>query len=136
MYPQTGWRPFLNCSVKQFFGTDDPFTGDLVGRYLGATTRAFRAPSSSSSVSVTSGRDNSGSTSISFQDGESVQLVGRPLLTPDEVMALLSSWQGDGWRSSIVSVRGKRPIKSLLVTWKYLPPCPDRLGPLAPEALP
>ena len=29
-YPGTAWHAFLNTSVKQFFGVDDPFTADLV----------------------------------------------------------------------------------------------------------
>ncbi|TGV75887.1 transporter, partial [Mesorhizobium sp. M2D.F.Ca.ET.145.01.1.1] len=40
-YPGNSWQPFLNCSVKQFFGVDDPITGELIGKYLGHETLAY-----------------------------------------------------------------------------------------------
>lgn len=132
MYPNNAWRPFLNCSVKQFFGVDDPFTGELVGKYLGTATVAFRALSSGGNLSAQAGggswNQDGGSTSVSFQDGETIQFVGRPLLTPDEVMALLSPWRGDGWRWGIVQLRGPRPAKIVLTSWNTSEICRQRFG--------
>lgn len=133
MYPHNAWRPFLNCSVKQFFGVDDPYTGELVGKYLGTTTVAYRSLSSSGNVSAGSGKDGDGSTNVSFQEGETVQFVGRPLLTPDEVMALLSSWKGDGWRWGVVHLRGARPIQARLVAYQTSPSCTGRVGAYVPR---
>lgn len=114
-YPYDAWRPFFNCSVKQFFGVDDPLTGELVGRYLGQTTVAYRS---------LSGHRND----YSAEPSESVSLAGRPLLTPDEVMAMLSGWTGQGVRSSILQVRGLRPVRLILTDYALSATLRERVG--------
>lgn len=113
-YPQDAWRPFFNCSVKQFFGIDDPLTGGLVGSYLGQTTVAYRS--------------FSGNRDLSAEPSDSVELTGRPLLTPDEVMELLSGWTGRGVRQSILQVRGLRPTKLHLTEYSLSPSLKERTG--------
>jgi type IV secretion system protein VirD4 len=130
-YPHGTWKPFLNCSVKQFFGIDDPFTAELIGKYLGTTTVAQRMTNASVNISAAPGGDlfgRGGSANLSLSSNEGIQLSARPLMTPDEVMGLLSDWQGDGWRSSILQMRGKRPFQPLLVAWNRSPVCRSRVG--------
>lgn len=133
-YPGNTWQPFLNCTVKQFFGIDDPYTGELIGKYLGHETVAHRATSSQASVSSQLGHwygDASANTSWSSTDN--IQFLGRPLMTPDEMMALLSGWQADGWRWSITYTRGPRAFKTQLVSYEKSKKCMDRIGAMSPE---
>lgn len=127
-YPRNSWRPFLNTSIKQFFGIDDPFTAELVGKYLGTTTVAYRSTNAGNNTSAGRGSyfENDGNTS--YSSGESVQFVGRPLLTPDEVMALLSDWSGKGERIGIVHARGPRPFKVHLTAFDKSETCRARTG--------
>lgn len=128
-YPGDSWQPFLTCSVKQFFGIDDPITGDLIGRYLGHETLAFLNRSISHSGSSQLGRwygDSSVNTGTS--GSESIQFLGRPLMTPDEIMAELSGWQRGGWRWGINYARGARPFKTRLVSYTESETCRRRIG--------
>ncbi|MQW85966.1 type IV secretory system conjugative DNA transfer family protein [Sinorhizobium saheli] len=134
-YPGNSWQPFLNCSVKQFFGIDDPLTGELVGQYLGHETLAYLSKTSGHNGSSNLGHwhdDTSVTTGIS--GGESVQFLGRPLMTPDEIMALLSGWQRNGWRWGINYTRGVRPFQTRLVSYSESNTCMQRIGAMTPEA--
>ncbi|MAW88074.1 MAG: transporter [Phyllobacteriaceae bacterium] len=135
IYPNGGWKPFMNCAVRQFFGTDDPDTGALIGKYLGTKTEAFKSTNSGMNVSAQQGDilGEGGGAGVNFSSGESVQFVGRPLLSPDEVMDLLSDWKGDGWRYGIVHMRGPRPIKVRLTTWDKSATCASRIGTYVPS---
>ncbi|CDX18395.1 hypothetical protein MPL3356_270088 [Mesorhizobium plurifarium] len=44
--PGNSWQPFLAWSVKQFFGIDDPITGEFIGKHLGHETVAYLSISS------------------------------------------------------------------------------------------
>jgi type IV secretion system protein VirD4 len=128
-YPNGAWRPFLNCSVKQFFGIDDPYTAELVGKYLGQTTVAQRVTSASGGISTeAAGSIFDHPSSVTLGTHETIQFYGRPLMTPDEVMALLSDWRGDGWRTGIVHVRGPRPFQVQLVAYTKSATCRARSG--------
>ncbi|HEY0329892.1 MAG TPA: type IV secretory system conjugative DNA transfer family protein [Rhodopseudomonas sp.] len=128
-YPGKAWHAFLNTSVKQFFGIDDPFTAELVGRYLGNQTVAYRSTQSGANVSAQMGNWTSdGSAGVAFSSGESIQFLGRPLMTPDEVMALLSDWHADGTRTGIIHIRGPRAFKARLVPYDFSETCRSRLG--------
>ncbi|TRL37608.1 transporter [Methylosinus sporium] len=128
-YPNNGWRPFFNCSVKQFFGIDDPFTGELIGKFLGNRTVAYRVTNDGGNISAQNGGwGQDSSTNVSMSSNESIQFTGRPLLTPDEVMELLSDWQDDGWRWGIIQMRGPRPFKVGLVSWNKSEVCRGRFG--------
>jgi len=128
-YPGTSWQAFLNTSVKQFFGVDDPFTAELVGRYLGNQTVAYKSIQSGANVSAQMGSwTTDGSAGVAFSNGESIQFLGRPLLTPDEVMALLSGWHADGTRTGIIHIRGARAFKTRLVPFGFSPTCTSRVG--------
>jgi type IV secretion system protein VirD4 len=128
-YPGTAWHAFLNTSVKQFFGTDDPFTAELIGRYLGNQTVAYRSRQTGGNVSAQMGNwFENGSAGVSLSSGESIQFLGRPLLTPDEVMAQVSDWHGDGTRTGIVHIRGPRAFKVRLVPFDKSPTCRARIG--------
>lgn len=130
-YPDGGWKPFFNCSVRQFFGIDDPFTARLISNdYLGTTTVAYRVTNAGSNVSAGSGGapDNQGNASVSSSSGESVQFVARSLLTPDEVMGLLSGWLKDGQRTGIINMRGVPPYQVRLVVHGQSETCRERLG--------
>ncbi|WP_075996614.1 type IV secretory system conjugative DNA transfer family protein [Salaquimonas pukyongi] len=82
-YPTT-WKSFLQVETKTFFGTDDPFTAQLISNYLGDRTVAYDIPNMSASTS--GGSSGSASYSIS----ENLHLAGRNLMTPDEVMTFMA----------------------------------------------
>ncbi|KAA3448626.1 transporter [Mesorhizobium sp. SARCC-RB16n] len=131
-YPGNSWQPFLNCAVKQFFGVDDPMTSELIGKYLGHETLAYLSRSSGHSGSSQLGHwygDTSVNTGSSGND--TVQFLGRPLMTPDEIMELLSGWQRNGWRWSINYARGARPFKTRLVSYTESKTCMERIGTMA-----
>jgi type IV secretion system protein VirD4 len=81
-YPTT-WKSFLQVETKSFFGTDDPFTAELVSNYIGGTTVAYEIPHMS--TSTTGGP----SASVGYSLSENINLTGRRLLTPDEVIGFL-----------------------------------------------
>ena len=128
-YPGASWRPFLNCAVKQFFGVNDDDTATLVGRYLGHKTEAIRTGTASVNVSShLGGWNGDASTNTGFSMTETVQFLGRPLLTSDEVRELLGGWQGDGWRYGITDIAGTRPFKTQLVVHEKSENCRNRIG--------
>jgi type IV secretion system protein VirD4 len=128
-YPGTGWHAFLNASVKQFFGVDDPFTADRAGCYLGNQTVAYRNVQTGGNVSAQMGSWlENGSAGVGLSSGESIQFLGRPLLTPDEVVALLSDWHANGTRTGIIHVRGPRAFKVRLVPFNESEVCRKRIG--------
>jgi len=131
-YPGNSWRPFLNCAVKQFFGINDDETAKMVGGYLGHKTHAINTTSSNTSLSSQlGGWDSTGSVNAGFSLNESLQFLGRPLLTSDEVRELLGGWQGDGWRYGITDIAGVRPFKTKLVVHEKSEICRSRIGPAA-----
>ncbi len=128
-YPGNSWRPFLNCAVKQFFGVNDDETATMVGGYLGHKTHAIL--NTSASVNVSShlgGWYGDASTNSGLSMTESVQFLGRPLLTHDEVKELLGGWQGDGWRYAITDIAGTRPFRTQLVVHAKSETCRQRIG--------
>jgi type IV secretion system protein VirD4 len=128
-YPGNSWRPFLNCAVKQFFGINDDETAKMIGGYLGQKTHAIRNTSATANVgSHLDGWDGGASTNSGFSSTESVQFLGRPLLTRDEVRELLGGWQGDGWRYGITDIAGTRPFKTQLVAHEKSENCRNRIG--------
>ncbi|MER9474384.1 type IV secretory system conjugative DNA transfer family protein [Mesorhizobium sp. M0520] len=131
-YPGTSWQPFLTCSVKQFFGIDDPITGELIGKYLGHETLAYLNRSTGHNGSSHRGRwYGDASVNTGTSGNESVQFLGRPLMTPDEIMELLSGWQRNGWRWGINYARGARPFKTRLVSYTESETCMKRIGTMA-----
>jgi len=131
-YPGNSWRPFLNCAVKQFFGVNDDETAKMVGGYLGHKTHAIRNTSASAHVSShLTGWEAGSSTNTGFSMTETIQFLGRPLLTPDEVKELLGGWQDDGWRYGITDIAGTRPFKTQLVVHEKSENCRQRLGMMA-----
>lgn len=128
-YPGNSWQPFLTCSVKQFYGIDDPITGELIGKYLGHETLAYLSRSSGHTGSSHLGRwYGDASVNTGTSGSESVQFLGRPLLTPDEIMELLSGWQRNGWRWGINYARGARPFKTRMVSYTESETCMKRIG--------
>lgn len=107
-YPTT-WKSFLQAEVKTFFGTDDPYTADLISRYLGDTTVAYETPNMSASTT------DAQMASTSFSISENLHLAGRKLLLPDEVIGLLrGTAQG---RKAVHFVRGVPPVQTDLNPW-------------------
>lgn len=107
-YPTT-WKSFLQVETKTFFGTDDPYTAELISNYLGDQTIAYETPNMS--ASTTGGE----SASTSFSISENLHLQGRKLLTPDEVIALMS---GDAHgRPAIHFLRNLRPVQAQLTPY-------------------
>lgn len=128
-YPGNSWRPFLNCAVKQFFGINDDDTARMIGGYLGHKTHAILNTSAGVNVSSQLGGWDGNTTNTSgFSMSESVQFLGRPLLTADEVRELLGGWQGDGWRYGITDIAGTRPFKTQLVVHDKSATCRQRIG--------
>jgi len=107
-YPTT-WKSFLQAEVKTFFGTDDPYTAELVSRYLGDTTVAYEMPNMS--ASATGGQ----SASTGFSISENLHLAGRKLLLPEEVIGLM---RGDArGRKAVHFVRNVPPVQTDLRPW-------------------
>lgn len=106
-YPTT-WKSFLQVEVKTFFGTDDPNTAELISNYLGETTVAYELPNGGLSV---------GGNSAGYSISENVQLSGRKLMTPTEVVRLLSSHRADLPRQAIHFLRGVAPTQATLTPW-------------------
>lgn len=131
-YPDD-WKAFFTCAVRQYFGTNDPFTAEMLSRAIGNETRAHLNVSSGGNMTASQGSSpwEGGNSGFSVNTSESVQLLGRPLLSPDEVTAKLANWQGEGWRSSILQIAaaGTRPIEADLVDYSRNPFCTARLGP-------
>ena len=107
-YPTT-WKTFLQAEVKTFFGTDDPYTAELVSKYLGDTTVAYETPNMS--ASATGGQSSAASFSIS----ENLHLSARKLLLPDEVTALLRGTATG--RKAVHFIRNTPPLQTDLTPW-------------------
>lgn len=107
-YPTT-WKSFLQAEVKTFFGTDDPYTADLISRYLGDTTVAYETPNMSASAT---GGENA---STSFSISENLHLTGRKLMLPEEVTALLRGTATG--RKAIHFIRNVPPVQTDLTPW-------------------
>ncbi|MEM5585216.1 type IV secretory system conjugative DNA transfer family protein [Roseibium sp. AS2] len=106
-YPTT-WKSFLQAEVKTFFGTDDPHTADLISNYLGDTTVAYEIPSGS--LGVAGG-------GASYSTADNLHLTGRKLMTPDEVIRLLSAVNASEPRAAIHFLRGVPPVQARLTPW-------------------
>lgn len=129
------WRALMTCAVRQYFGTNDLFTAELVSRDLGATTAAHRSTSFSSNWSAQQSAPSwetgsQGSGSAGGGSSDSVHLFERPLLTPGEVMMELASWGGSGWRNGIVQIStlAGRPAMARLVDYSHSPTWAGRIG--------
>lgn len=134
-YPGNAWQAFMNCSVKQFFGTDEPFTGELIGRLIGSRTIAYRSTNESANVSAQIGQEN-GSAGVNLSTSENLAFAGKPLLTPDEVIQEMAGWRADGTRAGIVQLRSPPfPIRVRLVPYDQSENCMRRFGRLRPEGV-
>lgn len=122
-YPN-GWKTFFNTSVKTFFGTDEAYTGRQVSEFLGDETRAYVNHTLTSQEAAPHG---AGHASRSGSMNSSVTFLGRPLLTPTEVVQKLGSTFPDQTRSGIVFVRGVPPVDLRLVPWFLGPKCRERV---------
>lgn len=130
-YPNGGWRTFFDCSVKQFFGVRDPFTAEMISRYLGTKTLAWMNTNAGGNVSaqLPGQWSDAGGAGVSISTGESVQLLGRPLMTPDEVKKRLSPWLGDGVRDSILDLENPAaPVMARLTVFDKDPEFLRRSG--------
>lgn len=128
-YPGTAWQAFFNTSARQFFGIDDQFTAGVIAEALGNQTLAYRSTQAGSNTTAQLGSwSEDGSAGVAISQGESIQFVGRPLMSPDEIMAELSGWQSSGTRRGIVHLRGARPFKVELVPFDYSETCKARIG--------
>lgn len=117
-YPTT-WKSFLQAEVKTFFGTDDPYTAELVSRYLGDMTIAYETPNMSASSS------GGQSPTSSFSISENLHLAARKLLMPEEVIALM---HGDATgRRAVHFARNVPPIQTELAPWFNNPVLSERV---------
>ena len=106
-YPTT-WKSFFQAEVKTFFGTDDPHTANLISDYLGDTTVSYDMPSGTVGV---------GGGGASYSISENVQLAGRKLMTPDEVIRLLAQANAGQPRTAIHFLRGVPPVQARITPW-------------------
>ena len=105
------WETILaQTEVKSFLNVKDPYTLGKIADYMGQTTVAYRSPSLSTTDYGESGGRNDGHSST-----EGVQLVGRPLLMPDELRELLSrKWSNiDHGHLQLLLIDGLRPFACL-----------------------
>ncbi|QLF72057.1 type IV secretory system conjugative DNA transfer family protein (plasmid) [Peteryoungia desertarenae] len=128
-YPSS-WKTFLNSAVKMFFGTNDAFTGRLVSEtILGNATVAHLSGGVSASGSTTGTEIFDKSTTRGHSINANVQFTQRPLLTPTEVVSLLSATNADQTRAGILSISQlPRPLKVRLVPWFLGETCKSRAG--------
>ncbi|WP_298966442.1 type IV secretory system conjugative DNA transfer family protein [uncultured Roseibium sp.] len=117
-YPTT-WKSFLQVEAKTFFGTDDPYTAELISNYLSDRTVAYDVPNISSSTTGGS------SPSTGYSISENLQLTGRKLMTPDEVIGFLrGSAHG---RKAIHFLRDlAHPLQTDLTPWFLEKPCEEQ----------
>ena len=131
-YYPTSWKAFFHASVKQFFGTNDGFTGRQISEWLGDTTVAYQTSSLSSNSSTSTGpvfgRDGNRGSSVN----QSIAFTGRPLLTPDEAVHLLSGTLPDQTRHGLTFISGVNPIRNRLVPWFLGKELPRRAGSKSP----
>ncbi len=131
-----GWRALMTCAVRQYFGTNDLFTAELVSRDLGSTTVAYQTMSVSSSWSAQQagspwdGGPAGGNGSAGAANSASIQLTERPLATPGEITASLAGWGGKGWRNGIVQLGALagRPAQVRLLDFSLSPSWVQRVG--------
>lgn len=101
VYPR--WQTFLANSAKTFFGTDDYDTAKYISDSLGQTTIDYQTNSAGSNRGLgfaTGGNSYNQGKSL----GNSQNLSGRALVTPDEVMRL-------GSEQPLVLVKGECPYR-------------------------
>lgn len=106
-YPTT-WRSFFQAELITFFGTDDPFTAELVSKYLGDQTVAYETPS------MNSGNSGSGG---SYGLSDNLHLTARKLYTPDELINHMGQVSSTGERVGVHFMRGIRPIVATMSPW-------------------
>lgn len=126
-YPHS-WKAFFDATVKMFFGTDDIFTGNLISSILGGKTVAYRSGGSSQGGTHPSGDLLGQHASANGSVSSSVNLQGKPLLSGDEVVRLLSATKANGTRSAILSMGGVHPIHATLVPWFLGEKCRSRVN--------
>lgn len=122
-YPTT-WKSFFQAEVKTFFGTDDPHTADLISNYLGDRTIVYDLPSTSPSV---------GGQAASYSISENIQLTGRPLLKPDEVIRQLASLKLAEPRPAINFIRGVPPTVAYIAPYFANAHYQQLASPIKPE---
>lgn len=126
-YPSS-WKTFFNSAVKLFFGTDETFTGKLVSDLLGDMTVGYQAGNLSGNRSTSSNDGITPTVNSGSSVSESVSFVGRPLLTPTEVVATLNRTHGDKSRDGFLFLGGTPPIRTRLVPWFLGSTCKARIG--------
>uniref|UniRef100_UPI00055C5297 type IV secretory system conjugative DNA transfer family protein n=1 Tax=Pleomorphomonas koreensis TaxID=257440 RepID=UPI00055C5297 len=126
-YPSS-WKTFFNSAVKLFFGTDETFTGKLVSDLLGDTTVGYQAGNLSGNRSTSSNDGITPTVNNGSSVSESVSFVGRPLLTPTEVVAALNRTHGDKSRDGFLFLGGTPPVRTRLVPWFLGSTCKARIG--------
>ncbi len=124
-YPTT-WRSFFQAELITFFGTDDPYTAELVSKYLGDQTVAYETPSMNAGNSGVGG---------SHGQSENLHLTGRRLYTPDELIANLGQVSAKGERVGIHFMRGLRPIVATMSPWYASDAFDDRVSSKAKASL-
>lgn len=103
-YGDDGARTIMsNCECRTFFGTTDYETAKLVSDMTGDMTVALEQISQTSSRRSLTQTEASRSTSYSH--------IGRPLLSPDEVLHRIEPDQ------ALVFMRGERPILMGMLPW-------------------
>lgn len=125
-YPTT-WRSFFQAELITFFGTDDPYTAELVSKYLGDQTVAYETPSMNA--------NNSGSGG-SYGQSENLHLAARKLYTPDEIISHMGKVSATGERVGIHFMRGLRPIVATMLPWYASDAFDDRVSSKAKSSLP
>lgn len=106
LYPDD-WNVILSqCSTVNVFGVTDAETVDWLATTLGQKTTAIDVRSVNLGGN---GRDEAGSFLVNSGTNHGVQLIGAPLITPEEIMELF----GVGQPFQVILLSGKRPIAAL-----------------------
>lgn len=115
-YPQ-GWETFFTqSSLRTYFGTHDMIDAEWVSKQTGQKTVAYENSTVNSSAS--GGVDPEQKTSSSVSTSSSIQYAARPVVTPDEVIAMLSQQPEPGTRIAISRANGvANAIPHIMAAW-------------------
>lgn len=116
-YPEN-WNSFFSqTSLRTYFGTNELSEAEIVSEQTGMTTVAYENASLSSSTQNTPDSNNGPSESVS--QNSSIQYAGRPLMTPDETISLLSQAEGNGSARFAISRMNNvaQPICHIMTAW-------------------
>ena len=116
-YGKPGVRSWIeNSQIRTFFGVNDPDTAEYISKMLGKETIETETLGRSHSQSSQTGKMFGSRTSGTSYNRT---LVGKPLMTPDEILTMKSAENGTA-EEQIIFKRGFKPYRSGLAKYYEL----------------